>query len=61
MLRNNIKENLVFSETEALTHLEGGQIDSGNKSYKKSLNVVCIAIGAMGHFLPVLNCATALR
>ena len=40
--------------------LEGGQIRSGSSSDWKALKVACVAINAMGHFTPILNCAAAL-
>ena len=39
---------------------EGGQISDTNPD-KKVLKIACIAVGAMGHFIPLTHCATALK
>lgn len=38
---------------------EGG-IDQNSKQ-KNGLKIACVAVSAMGHFMPLSNCATALR
>ena len=39
---------------------EGGN-SSNDEPPKKKLKVACVAVSAMGHFIPMQNCATALK
>ena len=58
MLKTSHKESFELQKIENFDP-EGGQMVS--PSEWKPLKVVCVVVSAMGHFIPILNCAKALK